>query len=506
MAKRKTPKVAVDKSISRVLAKLLSQIEPIDFHESAGVSESSKVPLSKCAIIVIKELLDTAATNEWGLCNHNEVIYIFNGEYWQPIDKKNFKRFLADAAIAMGISELDAKYHKFKTDLYDQFVSEAILPAPEPRRNILINLRNGTFEITAGRQRLREHRPEDFLTYQLPFEYDPEAKCPLFRKYLWDVLPDLDCRKILAEFMGFIFTTNLKIEKALFLYGTGSNGKSVFFDVMNAVIGRENISSYSLQTLTRENSYERADISTKLLNYSTEINEKMDVDMFKKLASREPVQARHIYGHPFTMSDYSCKLIFNCNVLPTEIERTNAFFRRLLIIPFNRVFMESEQNINLAQEIIASELSGVFNWILGGLNRLLEQERFTESEVVRQQMEEYRKESDSVALFLDDRGIGFGIDKTIPLSVMYLDYANFCKEFGFSPLSVIKMSKRLRASGLVMVKMNYGMKVLFGKSKERIEAEEAQKEKRERHQARLREEYEKEHGCGKRAESDESDD
>lgn len=54
MAKRKTPKVAVNKSISRVLAKLLSQIELIDFHECAGVSESTKVPLSKCAIIVIK--------------------------------------------------------------------------------------------------------------------------------------------------------------------------------------------------------------------------------------------------------------------------------------------------------------------------------------------------------------------------------------------------------------------------------------------------------------------
>lgn len=232
----------------------------------------------------------------------------------------------------------------------------------------------------------------------------------------------------------------------------------------------------------------------------------MEDDMLKKLVSGEPVPARYKYGQPFTMRDYACKLMFNCNTLPNEMERTHAYFRRLLIIPFNRIFHESEQNINLAQEIIASELSGVFNWILGGLNRLLEQGRFTESEVVRQQMEEYRKESDSVALFLDDRGISFGVDKTVPLSTMYLDYSDFCKEYGFRPLSVINMAKRLRASGLMMVKANYGMKVWFGKSKERIEAEEAQKEKRERHQARLREKYAKGHGFGERAESDESDD
>lgn len=493
-----------NKNVMEVLKRLLSQIEPINFHEKIGGNPDSKILLKYYMVLVIDTLIDTAASNDWGLCTHNDYIYVYNGAYWQPVEENDFKRFLVDVAIAMGVPELDAKHYKFPDELYAQFILLATLPTLQPRNKILIPLQNGTYEIDGNEHRLRENRREDFLTYQLPFEYDPKAKCPMFRMYLWEVLPDVKCRKLLAEYMGFIFTTNLKLEKVLFLYGTGSNGKSVFFDIVKAVIGSENISSYSLQSLTRDNSYERAEISTKLLNYSTEINEKMDVEVFKKLASGEPVGARQIYGRPFTMENYHCKFMFNCNVLPVEIERTHAFFRRLLIIPFNRVFYEGEQDINLAKKIIASELSGVFNWILDGLNRLLSQGRFTESEVVWKQIDEYRKESDSVALFLDDRGVGFGVDKDLPLSVMYYDYVGFCKEYGFKPLSVINMSKRLKATGLMMVKANYGMRVWFGKSIERINAEEAQKEKRERHQARLREEDEER--LRKNDASDESDD
>ena len=107
-----------------------------------------------------------------------------------------------------------------------------------------------------------------------------------------------------------------------------------------------------------------------------------------------------LYGKPFTMREYG-KLMFNCNELPKEVEQTNAFFRRFLIIPFNQTIPESEQDPELAKKIIASELSGVFNWLLDGLRRLLSQKKFTQSEIVRNQIEAYRRESDSVAMFMD---------------------------------------------------------------------------------------------------------
>ena len=122
-------------------------------------------------------------------------------------------------------------------------------------------------------------------------------------------------------------------------------------------------------------------LGNKLVNYASEINGKMDVSIFKQLVSGEPVDARLPYGEPFTLVNYG-KLIFNCNQLPTSVEHTHAFFRRFLIIPFEVTIPEEQQDDQLAEKIIKSELSGVLNRVLEGLKRVLKQRRFTKSEAM----------------------------------------------------------------------------------------------------------------------------
>lgn len=109
-------------------------------------------------------------------------------------------------------------------------MSEALfIPKEKTDGQTLINLHNGTFEITAEYQMLREYRAEDFLRYCLDFDYDPQATAPMFKKFLDRVLPDKDCQAVLSEYMGYIFSKGLKLEKVLLLTGTGANGKSTFF-------------------------------------------------------------------------------------------------------------------------------------------------------------------------------------------------------------------------------------------------------------------------------------
>src|SRR5690606_14910936 len=142
---------------------------------------------------------------------------------------------------------------------------------------ILINLQNGTFEITPTKQFLREFKSEDFLTYQLPFEYNPKAECPLFKSFLNEVQPDESAQNVLAEFVASIFIrrNTLKLEKALLLYGTGANGKSVFFEVINALLGTESVCNFALDKLTDDSGYSRAVFASKLLNYSSELTNKV---------------------------------------------------------------------------------------------------------------------------------------------------------------------------------------------------------------------------------------
>ncbi len=444
------------KSSQKVLRELLAQINPINYREKSGLNGDVKITRKHYVTISIDEIFEIATANNWGLCTRHDFIYVFNGKYWQVVDVADFKSFLGETALKMGVPPLEAKYHQFKEDLHKQFLSASNLPILETGDSVLINLMNGTYEISEDGQVLREHRRDDFLKYLLPFEHLEEAQCPLFYKYLNRVVPDLDCQKLLAEYIGSIFVSSLKLEKALLLYGSGANGKSVFFEIVNALLGDENICSYSLQNLTKYDSYQRAELSNKLLNYASEINGKLEASIFKQLVSGEPVEARQIYGKPFVMRKYG-KLMFNCNELPKEVEQTDAFFRRFVIIPFNQTIPESEQDINLSKKIIASELSGVFNWVLEGLRRLLKQQKFTDAALAKKQVEMYRRESDSVAMFIEEEGYKSSIDRYVNYKEMYYDYKAFCNDSGYRYGSTKTFSDRIKKQGFETERRNIGM-------------------------------------------------
>jgi len=262
------------------------------------------------------------------------------------------------------------------------------------------------------------------------------------------VLTDPESRKVLAEYMGYIFLKNDKIkeEKVLFLYGSGANGKSVFHEIINALLGIQNTSQYSLRELTNESGYYRAMIGQKLVNYAPEIDGKLQCAAFKQLASCEPISARLPFGQPMQISNYA-KLIFNANELPKDIEQTNAFFRRFLIIPFNVTIPENEQDKQLHTKIIDNELPGVFNWILEGLDRLLEQKKFSDCKVSKNALETYKTQSDSVLMFVEEEAYQSSNTSEIPLKELYYDYKAFCDQNSHRRCSNRTFSQRLKNAG-----------------------------------------------------------
>lgn len=90
-------------------------------------------------------------------------------------------------------------------------------------------------------------------------------------EFLNEVLPEIAAQNVIAEYLTFVFVKKIKFEKMLVLYGSGANGKSVMFEIVNALFGKENATSYSLEDLTNSD-YVRAKIADKLLNYASEIS------------------------------------------------------------------------------------------------------------------------------------------------------------------------------------------------------------------------------------------
>ena len=450
---------------AEILKQLIEQFEVLDFEALANPHSMENFRLNTKHILVlsIENALHLAEKNRWGLCKNHDFIFLYNGTFWAEIDKETFQKFLGEAAEEMGVAKFSARYYQFREQLFKQFLSMAYLPTPESDKDsVLINLLNGTFEISPKGTNLRAFGPSDFITYQLPFEYNPQSKAPLFEEYLNRVLPDKQRQCVLAEYLGYVFIKHgsnaLKEEKALVLYGTGANGKSVFFEIVNALLGVENVSSYSLQSLTNDNGYFRAKLANKLVNYASEINGNLEASIFKQLVSGEPVEARLPYGQPFILKQYA-KLIFNCNELPKDVEHTNAYFRRFLIIPFDVTIPSQEQDKQLHTKIIEKELSGVFNWVLEGLSRLLEQKRFSECEAAQNAVEQYKIESDSVQMFLNEHGYKVSVTNEIPLKDIFIDYRNYCHDSGFKACSIRTLADRLRSSGYQMERKNYGMGV-----------------------------------------------
>lgn len=407
-------------------------------------------------ILCIEQLLTIAIANDWGLCKKNGIIYLYNGSYWSEISKEGFQYFLGSVALKMGVEKFRSKIYTFKEELHKQFLAEAYLETPLiDKKKVMINLENGTYEISPKGKLLREFRREDFITHQLPFEYNSNASAPIFRKYLDEVLPDVDKQKVLAEFMGFIFTKGLKLEKALVLYGTGANGKSVFFEVLNALLGAENMSNYAIESLTTDNNYSRAKISNKLVNYASEMNGRLDANTFKQLVSNEPIQARLPYGEPFTIEDYA-KLVFNCNELPKDTEHTNAYFRRFLIIGFDVTIPEHSQDKSLHTKIIDNELAGVFNWILEGLDRLLLQGGFSKCDAIDNARSDYEKMTDSVLLFVEENSYERNLNYYTPIKLLYDEYKSFCIDDGFRPVNKTNFMKRLSHHKIFVKRIDIG--------------------------------------------------
>jgi len=442
-----------------LLQKLVGQITPIDFGKLVRDDGGGEVTNAKYQILAVRQIMEFANLNKWGLCKNQGFTYLYNGAFWRHIDADDVEDFLGKAAGKLGVPWDKAEHFAWRKDLYKQFLASAHLPAPERSKNtVLINLENGTLEIdiSTNELSLRDFDSGDFLTFQLPFKYDREARCAKFQKYLKEVLPDPESQRALSEFLGYVFIDSsiLKLEKALLLYGTGANGKSVFYDIVRKLLGSFNVSEYSLNSLTNDSGYYRAMIANKLVNYASEINGKLEASVFKQLVSGEPVEARLPYQNPQIITRYA-KLIFNCNVLP-EVEQTHAFFRRFQIIPFDVIIPDEKQDKELANKIIGSELSGVLNWLLEGLGTLLENKRFSPCQAAEDALEQYKRESDSVRLFLEMNNYQTDHNSYVLVAEMYVDYRTWTKENGFFPVTSLKFVKRMRVAKVTIKKTNRG--------------------------------------------------
>lgn len=310
------------------------------------------------------------------------------------------------------------------------------LPEPNPR---YINLRNGRLNWIHGK--LEDHSPGVFETIQQPVEYDPDAVCPEFDRYLETTL-DPEVIPLIEEVIGYCLIPYTQFEKAVMLTGTGANGKSVFLNTLQALLGRENVSNVALQDL-EENRFRAAELLSKLANIFADLDAQAlkGSSMFKTLVAGDRIAAERKFQSPFSFRNYA-RLLFSANQLPVSRDRTNAFYRRWIIIPFENTFEGKEADKGLKDRLTQpEELSGILNRAIQGLHRLFRNETFTTPAKVSEALENYRTENDSVVAFVK-ACVQANPEARITKKRFYQTYRTWCEDQGLYPVS----QKRLKES------------------------------------------------------------
>ena len=433
----------------KLLSDIAHNVEAADFQslafrylgeELTTASGDPRLPTQKeAAVIIAEHFKDTLEKKSHGVAILNGNLHLYGRDHWVEVSEHQAQRALGEFAESIGHKVQDARFYGMREMFFKQIMTVAPLIERPPDKTI-VNFGNGTLVIESQSEHLSPHDKEDAFTYVLPFQYDPDAQAPLFQNYLNRVLPDAECQTVMAEFFGWIFLRDLKLEKMLMLYGYGHNGKSVIFDILNALLGEENISHIGMDSLKTPES--RLPIVGKLLNYGSEVSGKVDPDIIKRAASGEAMEFRKRYGDPFTTDSYS-RLAFNANNLPPDVEHTDGYFRRFLIIPFEEKITEEEKDPDLANKIITTELPGVMNWILTGMKRLRHARKFSPCPKSDACLNVYRHESDTVAQFLDEESYVPCLESRISKQELFGRYREYCHLNGYKSLGKRKFNERL---------------------------------------------------------------
>ncbi len=261
----------------------------------------------------------------------------------------------------------------------------------------LICLKNGIFNIKTNK--LIPHNKKYHFISQIPVNYNKKKQCSKFLKFLSEILSEKKII-IIQELFGMALYRKYFPKKAFIFVGLKNTGKTTLLTILSSFIGKQNISSVDLQKIN-SNNFAMAGLYKKYLNIYDDLSAKdiTDTGKFKILTGDGVCPAEYKFGNQFTFVNYA-KLVFACNKIPQikDID-DDAYFGRWIIISFKNIVKKI--NPFRADEIINNkeEMSGILNWALIGLKRVLKNLQYSYNKTDTEIKEEMLMNNNSIAQF-----------------------------------------------------------------------------------------------------------
>ena len=308
----------------------------------------------------------------------------------------------------------------------------------------LLNVANGTVDLRTGER--RDHRRDDYLTQMTPIEWDEHATCPTWRAFLNQAMGgDTLLVLYLQRLVGYSITGLTTEQVLLFLYGSGSNGKSTFLTAVKEMMGEYACAAPRDLLMVQKapkHETEIARLHGKRLATGAEVGDgqRFDEAKVKDLTGSDVMSARRM-NEDFWDYVPTHKLWLAGNYKPTIIGADLGIWRRVRLVPWTVTIADGDMDKDLPAKL-AAELPGILRWAVEGCT---EWRRcgLEEPPAVLAATEEYRSESDVLGAFLREICV-IDATATVSRSTLRERYERWSKDAGHEPVGGRRLAARLR--------------------------------------------------------------
>ena len=389
--------------------------------------------------IMAKTIIDSDFGGE--IFSLNDTVYMIEGSVYLTVaDNEIIKRILAHSSNKVRASKLAEILKLIKA------IATPLPTIGRPSAN-LICFNNGILNLET--RVLEPHNAAHKLFNRIPHDHVSDAACERFLAFLqsiWGCDQDYAQKaQLLRQWIGYSLVADASLQKMLILSGKGANGKSVLMDLMQAIVGDDNVANAMLDRFHMP--YVRATLEHKLVNFSADLPKKKltaDGDL-KAIVGGDLIEVALKHKPSRTIKPYA-RLVVSTNNMADCHDTSDGYFRRLIILQFNRQFAEHERDPHLLQSL-TPEIPGIIAWALSGLYELREQGRFSIPASSEQALQIYREELSHVMMFAEECLIP-STDRTGMLSKdLFGAYKNWCGKLGFAAGNIISLGRELGSLG-----------------------------------------------------------
>lgn len=383
-------------------------------------------------------------------------IYYYNGSYYESGGEQIIKNL-----VNYYLSDLTKEHYKHEVVgfIRDNKIVEKEDFNPPSR---LINLKNGILNIETND--LRPHAPEYYFLYELKIDYDLDAGYEEFEQFLQQVCNNEVEVKTIQEYIGYMLYRDYLYKKFLILDGSGDNGKTTLMNMIINFIGPENNTSITLQDVA-ENRFACSKLFGKLANISDDLPKRAvkNTGVLKQITGGSQVWADIKFSKGGISFTNYAKPIYACNELPEASDDTHAFFSRMISITLKKQFLPKgspeidnktvfEANPHLVRELSKPEkLSGMLNFALKGLQRLMENGRFTIHTSIQEIRDTYTIKTNPTRAYVKE-DIEFANDWCITCDDFYHKVLDYCDQNNIDHPTKHKVTTKLNETNLKIEK------------------------------------------------------